>query len=531
MLLALLLAAGPALGGEAAPAPAVPRFVEETSAAGIDSTYAGGWEYMVGGGAAAFDCDADGFPELFLAGGEATAHFYRNRSGRAGPLRFERDPASGLERDAVTGAYPLDVDGDGQLDLALLRVGTSLLMHGRGDCRFEPANDAFGLQAFDAWTTAFSAAWERGAALPTLAFGTYVDRREEMFPWGSCTPNRLFRPRAGEPDRYGPPLELAPSFCALSMLFTDWNRSGTPALRVSNDREYYKGGQEQLWRLAPGEAPRLYAEAEGWKVLKVWGMGIASADLDGDRFPEYFLTSMADNKLQALKGPAGPDAAPTYADVALARGVTAHRPYTGGDVRPSTAWHADFADVNNDGRLDLFVAKGNVSEMPDFAANDPNNLLLQREDGTFEEAGDRAGVASMRAARGAVVEDLNLDGRLDLLVVNRNAPAELWRNASDTPGGFVAVRPEEFGPNRDAVGAWIELRRADGSVSRRELTVGGGHAGGRLGWRHFGLGADEGAEIRVLWPDGEAGPWQAVEAGGFYRLARGAAPQPWTPPR
>jgi hypothetical protein len=73
---------------------------------------------------------------------------------------------------------------------------------------------------------------------------------------------------------------LKPSFCALSMLFTDWNRSGTPSLRVSNDREYYKGGQEQMWHVEPGQAAKaLHGRGEGWKLLRIWGMGIASYDL------------------------------------------------------------------------------------------------------------------------------------------------------------------------------------------------------------------------------------------------------------
>src|SRR5690606_20374878 len=103
----------------------------------------------------------------------------------------------------------------------------------------------------------------------------------------------------------------------------------------------------------------------------IWGMGIAGYDLDSDGYPEYFLTSMADNKLQKLaEAPAGGSPNPTYADVAFRLGVTAHRPYVGDDLKPSTAWHTEFQDVNNDGRADIFVVKGNVWEMPDFAMLD-----------------------------------------------------------------------------------------------------------------------------------------------------------------
>ncbi|NBU07059.1 MAG: VCBS repeat-containing protein [Acidimicrobiia bacterium] len=104
---------------------------------------------------------------------------------------------------------------------------------------------------------------------------------------------------------------------------------------------------------------------------------------------------------------------PTYRDIALARGVTAHRPYVGGDILPSTAWHPEFDDVNNDGFIDLFVAKGNVEGQIDYAANDPNNLLLGTDDGTFIERGSDSGIANDSRSRGAALVDLNLDGLLD----------------------------------------------------------------------------------------------------------------------
>ena len=252
------------------------------------------------------------------------------------------------------------------------------------------------------------------------------------------------------------------------MLFTDWNRSGTPSLRMSNDREYYRGGQEQLWRIEPGKPPALYTSEDGWKPLKVWGMGIAGQDVTGDGYPDYFLTSMADNKLQTFTSAPGSVPRPDYKDIAFAKGVTAQRPYTGGDVRPSTAWHAQFEDVNNDGLVDLFIAKGNVSEMPDFAADDPNNLLIQEGDGKFTEVGDKAGIASMAGARGAALPDFNLDGLPDLVVVNRGKPAQVWRNTTPNPGHWIELRLQQDGPNRDAVGAWLDVRCGDDGRGARD---------------------------------------------------------------
>jgi hypothetical protein len=508
---------------------AIPHFVDVTASAGVDSVYSGEWQYMVGGGVAAFDCSGDGFPSLFFAGGEGTAKFYRNVSTRGGDLKFKLQE-SGLELDKVIGAYPIDIDGDGKVDLMLLRIGGNVLMRGLGDCRFERANELWGFDGGDAWSVAFSATWERGAQWPTLAIGNYVDRHEEISPWGTCTDNWLFRPALvdGAPQRkFGPPVALKPSYCALSMLFSDWNKSGVQSLRVANDREYYEGGQEQLWRIEPGKEPALYTEADGWKFLRIWGMGIASADLAGNGYPAYFVTSMADNKLQTLADPpkdGGPQ--PTYKDEAYVKGLTAHRPYTGGDLRPSTAWHAQFDDLNNDGLDDLFVTKGNVAKMPDFAAKDPNDLLLQTPDGKFHEAGEAAGIAGFGVARGAVIADFNLSGLLDIVVVNRWAPAQIWRNVSANAGHWLEFALEQPGPNRDAVGAWIEVR-CEGKTMRREITIGGGHASGQTGWRHFGLGEVTDADVRVVWPDRAASDWQHVAADNLYVLERDKPARLW----
>jgi enediyne biosynthesis protein E4 len=510
-----------------------PHLIEQAEAAGIDHRYAGDFPYVVGGGVAVFDCNDDGRQELYLAGGADPAALYRNDSRVGGELRFSQLPSPVTDLTEVTGAYPLDIDGDGLTDLAVLRIGPKVLLRGLGNCAFEKANADWGLDGGSVWTTAFSATWEASASWPTLAFGNYRNEASNDLAH-LCYDNELVRPN-GAQDGFAAGVPLTPSWCALSMLFSDWDRSGRRDLRVSNDRHYYRqpGGEEQLWRMEAGRQPRLWTVAEGWQPIQVWGMGIASQDLTGDGFPEIYLTSQGANKLQTLTNGS---AEPRYEDIAVDRGVDGTHPFVGDVDLPSTAWHSEFQDVNNDGLMDLFVSKGNVEEQPDYAMRDPSDLFIGQADGTFLEGAEAAGIVSFSRARGAALADLNLDGLLDLIVVNRRENVKLWRSVgngtADEPepmGNWLALDLGEAGPNRNAIGAWIEVRVGDRTIWR-EVTVGGGHAGGQLGWIHLGLGVAGTADVTIHWPDGEAGPTMALDANQFYELKRGAIEaSPWTP--
>ncbi len=471
--LGLILAAS-GLGAE-------PRF-EDRSAGLPPHIYAGGWEHFVGGGVAAFDCSGDGLPELFLAGGEAPAQLL----GNGGDFGFTPLPLPGAPLTGVTGAYPLDLTGDGVLDLFVLRVGPNLILEGGPDCTFTPRPEA--LPEADRWSTAFTAWWAPGADRPTLAVGSYVDRADPEGPFGTCDVNVILTPD-GDGWRDAP---LVPAFCPLSMLAARDARD-RPTLRISNDRHYYlHDGAEQMWDIAEA---RFLGPEDGWEGPQLWGMGIASRDVTGDGLPEVMLTSMGDQLLQIASADG------TYSAAPFSQGTYAQRPHTGEDGRPSTGWHAEFGDVDNDGRADLFIAKGNVDQMPGLAMEDPNNLLMQQPDGTFLETAAAAGVASKTRSRGATLADLDGDGRLDLVVVNRRAAAELHRNVTEGTGRWLAVDLRQPGGNAFAVGALVTVR-ADGVAQVQEVTVGGGHAGGRAGPLHFGLGGAETTEVVVDWPDG-----------------------------
>jgi hypothetical protein len=162
---------------------------------------------------------------------------------------------------------------------------------------------------------------------------------------------------------------------------------------------------------------------------------------------------------------------------------------------------------------------------------------MGQADGTFKEGADAAGILNYARGRGAALADFNLDGMLDLVEVNYGAPVRVWRNVGSgdsarpaNQGNWLALRVSQSSGNRDAIGSWVQVQVGSKTL-RRELTIGGGHAGGGLGWTHFGLGPASSAKVRVIWPDGMMGPWMHAAANQFLDLERGrTAPTRWQPP-
>jgi len=478
----------------ASSAVAQPMF-EDRSAGLPPHVYAGGWEHFVGGGVAVLDCNGDDLPDIFAAGGANPAKLLVNE----GAFQFKASPLDDIT--GVTGAYPLDINADGLMDLFVMRVGQNKILMGDGTCGFAEGSL---LPASDRWTTAFSAWWDRDDRL-TMAVGNYVDRTDPDGPFGACDDNFLLRPIPG--DFQAEP--LVPGFCPLSMLAARDAR-GRMTLRISNDRHYYvRDGYEQMWDVSD---QRFLGAADGWQNVSLWGMGIASRDLTGDGRDEVMLTSMGDQLMQIAQ----PDG--TYEAAPYSIGTYAQRPHTGDDGRPSTGWHTEFADVDNDGRPDLFLAKGNVDQMPGLAMQDPNNLLMQQPDGTFLETAVSAGVATKERSRGAALADFDGDGRLDLVVTNRRAPMEIYRNITADVGNWIGVSLSQGGRNVNAVGAVVTVMSAGQSQSQ-QITVGGGHAGGKALPLHFGLGEATHAALRILWPDGAETTVDAT-AGAVVRITR-----------
>ena len=473
-----------AVGDRGTAAPVAPHFVDDTAASGIDHRYDGGSQFFEGGGVAVFDCDDDGRPDLYFAGGTASRRPLPQRSPSAARCVSPVSHSATTDLTEVTGAYPIDIDSDGHIDLVVLRVGGDVVLRGLGNCRVRTGQQHAGASTAEHAGPTRSARLGGTNALPTLAFGDY------LAPDGqSCENSRLFRPAPGGPGT-PPRIALAPGYCTLSVLFSDWQHTGRRDLRMSNDRNYYRDGSEQLWRIAPGTPPVPYTAADGWRPLQIWGMGIASQDITGDGVPEVFLTSQGDNKLQTLVRRESNRRTRTSRSAPASPPPALH----GRRHPPSTAWHAEFQDVNNDGFADLFVTKGNVDAQPDYASRIRATCCSAR----------RTGSSSSRPTAGSWIT-----GR-PVAPPSSTSTSTACSTSSSSTGATTSrcgATPGEETPSVEAMGDWIDVRPRQpapnversgaGSTSgsaigrdTRELTIGGGHASGQLGWVHVGLGKD-----------------------------------------
>jgi len=455
---------------------AVPLF-EDLSNNLPQHSYSGEWNHFVGGGVAVMDCNNDALPDIFAAGGTSPSKLFVNEAN----FKFSQKHIP--EITGSTGAYPIDINADGYMDLFVLQLGPNILLKGGPDCSFSDATEEFNIPDTSKWSTAFTAWWQNDG-LPFMAVGNYVDLNDPKGPFFACDTHQILEPKGNIYKSN----KLEPGFCSLSML-TAKDASGEMRLRISNDRQYYvRNGYEQMWDLSD---QRFLTEADGWDKFSIWGMGIASRDITGDGRDEVVLTSMGDQLLRLANSDG------TYKNAPFEIGTYAHKPYFGDDGRPSTGWHAQFSDINNDGLADLFIAKGNVDQMPSNAIKDPNNLLIQQTNGIFQEVGLEAGIASLERGRGAALADFDLDGRIDILVMNRRAPMEIYRNVTKNTGNWLAIQLVQKGGNINAIGSRITIGK-----DSQQVTIGGGHAGGQALPIHFGLGDAETAIINIEWPDG-----------------------------
>ncbi len=482
------------------------------------------------GGVVLFDYDGDGDADaLFVDGaalpgyeGEAPAsRLLRNDGGR-----FEDvSQRSGIDFGGYgNGAAAADVDGDGDVDLYLTALGSNALYRNLGDGRFEAVPQAGG---------ADSSAWSTGAAFgdvdrdgdPDLYVANYVEYSiEEHRPCLTqgievyCHPGKFpgsgdhfFRNRGdGSFEEATAQAGLATSTAeaGLGVIFSDLDRDGFPDLFVANDSDpnfLFRNRADGTFE----DMSLLSGTSYGDSGRPEAGMGLDVADVTGDGRFEIVVTHFEaeTNALYSYQGRW------VFSDLRWASGV----------AEPSLselAFGVGFADFDHDGDFDLAIANGhildNASEIvatSRFAQ--PNVILENLGEGRFApelEAGlDQPGVS-----RGLATGDLDLDGDVDLVIVNSNDLAEAYENVG-ARGGWVVFEP--VGPaGAPATGAIVEITA--GSRSRvDELHAGSSYLSQHEARLHFGLGEESVVESVDLYrPAAGRSRYLRLPAGRRYRL-------------
>ena len=368
-----------------------------------------------GSGVALGDVDGDSRPDVFLPGIAGASALYRN----LGDWRFEDvTAAAGLDLAGrpARGAAFADVDGDADLDLLVtLHAEPDRLYLNDGAGRFTRAREA-GFETARAGHSLALADTDADGDLD-LYVTNYKDRwARDLFPPSELTFERLFE---AVRDSFVVRDAYREHFRA-ERTGEGWRRREL----AQPDDYYVNEGGGRFRRVSPAAGGFL---DESGTALGAepgdWGLAVRFADLDQDGDPDLYVA----NDLSS------PDR------IWLNRGDGTFTPMSPLAMRSIAlaSMAVDASDVDSDGDQDLFVAEmlGRESDrrrvqLPDIPFDPPrpgevaarrqvhrNTLHMNRGDGTFAEVAHYAGLAASGWTWGVHFQDVDLDGREDLLVV------------------------------------------------------------------------------------------------------------------
>jgi enediyne biosynthesis protein E4 len=243
------------------------------------------------------------------------------------------------------------------------------------------------------------------------------------------------------------------------------------------------------------------------------GMGLAIGDYDNDGRVDFHITNFSDDSNVLYRN----DGEGNFTDVTFPTGL-------GEPSIPFLGWGTSFLDYDNDGWNDLIVANGHVYPAVDnhqWGTSYAQQTLLFRNlmNGRFERVGAAPGSGLARAltARGLAVGDLDLDGRLDVMMNNIDSKPAVFRNVISPAGNWLAIRlvgDTSKKTSRDAIGARVYVT-AGKIRQRRDVISGTSYASQNDLAVHFGLGsATKVDKLEIHWPDGSL---QSVRVPGVNR--------------
>ena len=545
----ILEATAPETVRPAGTGPAI-RFTDVTAEAGIDFVHENGaygdklLPETMGGGVAFFDYDGDGDPDLLfvnsghwphhpLDGPPPTMALYRNDAGD-GTVRFtDVTTEAGLDVSFYgMGAAVGDVDGDGDRDVFFTAVGENRLFRNDGG-RFVDVTAAAGVAGGDdEWSTSagfFDA--DRDGDLD-LFVCNYVQWSKEIdfeLDFRLTGIGRAFGPpqsyRGTFPYLYrndgpGPdgavgftdvseaaglhvvnPATGAPMAKSLALAPIDVDGDGWTDVVISNDTVqnffFHNLGADGEARFE--ESGEVFGFAYDRDGNATGAMGVDWANYRNDHNLGFVIGNFANEMTSVYMAQDDPM---FFVDEAIGEGV-------GAPSRLHLTFGLFFFDADLDGRPDLLQANGHIED--EIATVDPSQSYRQAAQ-LFWNAGDGGFVpvppdasgdlAREIVGRGAAYADADGDGDLDVVLTQVAGPPLLLRNDQDRGHHWLRLRLEGKAPNRDALGARVELV-AGGRTQRRQVAPTRSYLSQVEPVLTFGLGTAERVDsLTVFWPDG-----------------------------
>ena len=535
----------------------IPQLVDITKQAGITFTHASdpSKKYIVesmSGGVLLIDYNRDGWPDIYFTnaptvaqavsdpknlGGAAThgALYRNNHDGTFTDVTAK----SGLDKPcfAMGGAVG-DYNNDGWPDLYLTCLGGNILYHNNGDGTFTDVTAKAHL-ADGRWSTGASFGDYDGDGFLDLIVTNYVDFHLNDMPGFGSAPNCKYRgidvqcgPRglrgagdslfhnngdgtftdvskqAGVDDPNG--------YYGMSVIWADFNNTGRPDIYVANDstpKFLYKNlgnGKFKDIGLQSGTA----VSEDGSEQAS---MGIAVGDYDHSGRPSLYVTNFSDENDLLYHN----DGDWNFSENSYPSGLAL-------PSLPYVKWGTVFADLDNDGWLDLLTVDGHVypkvDQLPSGARyREPKVLSMNQKNGTFCDASTQAGPAIMekRASRGLAVGDLFNNGQMDAVVGDLDGAPMLLRNEGVPGRHWVSFELAGTKSNRLAIGARLKLV-AGGMIQTEEIHSGGSYLSQNDLRVHFGLGSVTKIDsLEIHWPSGHVDTMTNLAVDKFYSVLEG----------
>ncbi len=535
--------------------PSPPRidFVDIAARAGLTARTVAGHEQMkkyiietTGSGAAFLDYDNDGWPDIFLVNGttlegfprghEPTSHLYHNNGD--GTFTDVTKKAGIALTGWGQGVCAGDFDNDGWVDLYVTFWGHNVLLHNNGNGTFTDITKKAGLWHDDTrWSTGCAFLdYDRDGRLD-LFVSKYVDFEPAHTPapgsstlcqWKGipvmCGPrglkgtrNELYHNNGdgtfSDVSSTSGVANTGSNYC-FTALTGDFDGDGWPDVFVACDSTpslLFHNNRNGTFTEIGVSAGVAYNE-DGHELA---GMGAHAADYDGDGWLDIIRTNFSDETSSLYHN----NGDGTFSDVTYLAGFGFNTQYLG--------WGTLFADVDNDGWPDLFIANGHV--YPEVDGKGLNStfrehklLYWNQHDGKFKDVSADAGrgITSPFNSHGVAAADFDNDGAVEILVNNSHDAPSLLRNYGDH-GNWIMLKLIGTKSNRDAVGARV-IVHADGHKQMQEVRSGGGYVSQSDFRLHFGLGKALHADtVDVEWPSGQKQVFRSVRANDFFVIEEG----------